>query len=215
MGSSLTALKADLIAVTRTNHDLSSQISTHTTQESYISDLEVSLSDLQTRYESKDRSHRQLHLGKTDLSDALEKANKRLAAQSTENAILKETKKTLQSDLEQARHDLLNSDRPDLVRLTTAESQARASAAEVTALDKKYASLTSDLEFARQAYQSASTSAADLAAQVTQLKSLLETAERKARGEAAHLAAVNRDNAVREAKRQVRQLKVALEERDK
>ncbi|KAL9028570.1 MAG: hypothetical protein Q9196_003089, partial [Gyalolechia fulgens] len=202
MGTSLTTLQAELSVANRTNQDLSSRLSTHATQESHISDLEASLSDLQTRYEDKDRSHHHLHIQRSATVIALEETNKKLDRQTSELATLRASKKTLQSELEQARHDLLNTDHLDLTRLAAAESHARASAAENTTLKAKLASLTSDVEFFRQEYQSASTSAADLTAQVSDLSSRLETAERKAKGEAVRLAEVNRDNAVREAKKQ-------------
>ncbi|KAL8712555.1 MAG: hypothetical protein Q9225_006910 [Loekoesia sp. 1 TL-2023] len=80
LSTSLTTLRADLTTATRANQNLSSQLSTHATQESHISDLEASLSDLQTRYETKDRAHRDLHLEKSNLVDVLEKANKKLAS---------------------------------------------------------------------------------------------------------------------------------------
>ncbi|KAL8936752.1 MAG: hypothetical protein Q9216_004771, partial [Gyalolechia sp. 2 TL-2023] len=215
IGTSLTTVQADLLVASRTNQDLYSQLSTHATQESHISDLEASLSDLQTRYEDKNRSHHHLYIERSRTVTALEETSKKLDRQTSELTTLRATKKSLLSDLEQARRDLLNTDNLDLTRLATAETQARASAAENTTLKTKLASLTSDLEFARQAYQTASTSAADLAEQNTDLVARLETAERKAKGEAVRLAEVNRDNAVREAKKQVQQLKVALEERDK
>ncbi|KAI4087609.1 MAG: hypothetical protein LQ344_006673 [Seirophora lacunosa] len=208
-------LKENLTATTRTNHSLSSQLSHHTTQESHLSDLEASLSDLQTRYEDTIRSHAHIHHEKTDVASDLEKATAKLAALAAESVALKESKKTLQSHLEQARQDLLATSDPDLARLAAAEAATRVAEKERAALAGKVTSLTSDLEFTRQAYQDASTSAADLAAQVAALSTQLETAEREARGEAAKLAAVNRDNAVAEARKQVRQLKVALEERDK
>lgn len=215
LNTSLTSLKENLTTASRTNNSLSSQLSHHTTRESQISDLEVSLSDLQTRYETKVRSYGHIHLEKADLLSALDKANKKLLSQTTEITSLRESKQTLQTDLEQARDDLLNSDNADLARLATAEATARAAEKEVSTLTSKFTSLASDLDFARQAYQSASTSAADLAGQVSALTTSLETAERKAAGEATRLAEANRDNAVREAKKQVRQLKVALEEREK
>ncbi|KAL9598688.1 MAG: hypothetical protein Q9219_004357 [cf. Caloplaca sp. 3 TL-2023] len=213
--SCLKSTQEELMAATQEKQSLSLQLCRRTSQESHISDLEASMSDLQTRYESKDRSYRHLRLERSGLVDALEKANKKVTTQATEVATLKENKKSIQADLERARQDLLNSNSPDLIRIATAEAEARASAAESASLNAKIASLTSELEFTRQVYQSASVSAADLSAQVTDLTSRLEIAERKAKGEAARLAEVNRDNAVKEAKKQAQQLRVALEEREK
>ncbi|KAL9019527.1 MAG: hypothetical protein Q9185_003227 [Variospora sp. 1 TL-2023] len=208
-------LKENLTSATRTNHSLSSQVSHHTTQESHISDLEASLSDLQTRHEDQIRSYAHIHHEKTDLVADLENATAKVAALAAESAALKESKKTLQSDLEQARQDLLATSNPDLARLATAEATARAVEKDRTALAGKVTSLTSELDYTRQEYQRASTAAAELGTQVKMLAAQLEAAERQARGEAAKLAAVNRDNAVAEARKQVRQFKVALEERDK
>lgn len=204
-----------MTTTSRTNRSLSSQLFHHTTQESHLSDLEASLSELQTRYETKVRSHAHLHIEKTDLLAALEKANKKIDIQSAEITLLKDTRTILETDLEQARRDLLNSSNPDLARLATSEATARAAEKEVSNHATKISSLNSDLEFTRQAYQRASTSAAELAAQVQTLTSQLDIAEQKAKGEAARLVLVNKDTAVKEAKQQVRQLKIALEERDK
>ncbi|KAL9000475.1 MAG: hypothetical protein Q9188_005668 [Gyalolechia gomerana] len=115
--TSLTTIQADLSVANRTNQDLSSELSTHATRESHISDLEASLSDLQTRYEDKDRSHHYLHIQRSATVIALEETNKKLDRQTSELATLKATKKSLLSDLEQARHDLLNTDNLDLTRI--------------------------------------------------------------------------------------------------
>ncbi|KAI4201351.1 MAG: hypothetical protein LQ346_002199 [Caloplaca aetnensis] len=215
LSNSLNSLKENLTATNRTNRSLSSQLSHRTTQESHLSDLEASLSELQTRYETKVRSHGHLHIEKTDLLAALESTNKKLEVQSAEITMLKDARRSLETDLGQARRDLLDSTNPHIARLARAEATARAAEKEVGTLTTKINSLNSDLEFARQAYQNASTSAAELGAQVKSLMSQLEVAEQRAKGEAARLALVNQENAVKEAKQQVRQLKIALEERDK
>ncbi|KAL8929491.1 MAG: hypothetical protein Q9208_001160 [Pyrenodesmia sp. 3 TL-2023] len=215
LSNSLASLKENLTTTNRTNRSLSSQLSHHTTQESHLSDLEASLSELQTRYETKVRSHAHVQIEKTDLLAALEKANKKIDMQSAEITLLKDTRTVLETNLEQARRDLVQSSNPDMARLATSEATAQAAQKEVSTHATKISSLNSDLQFARQAYQEASTSAAELAAQVQTLTSQLDSAEQKAKGEAARLALVNKDTAVKEAKQQVRQLKIALEERDK
>ncbi|KAL8711453.1 MAG: hypothetical protein Q9220_004111 [cf. Caloplaca sp. 1 TL-2023] len=212
---SLHNLKDELTMAARVNKDLYSKASIQTISPDHLADLEASLSSLQTRYENKNRSHRHLDLEKTDLLASLEKSKQKLETQSTELAHLKTLRKTLESDLEGARADLLASSTPDIARIAVAESSARASATELATLTKKTDNLTSDLDFTRSAYQSASTSAADLAAQVTTLTSQLEIAERKAGGEAVRLATINRDTAVKDARRQVRVFKAMLEERER
>ncbi|KAL8878182.1 MAG: hypothetical protein Q9198_003956, partial [Flavoplaca austrocitrina] len=91
---------------------------------------------------------------------------------------------------------------PDITRITVAESHAREAQAANETLTKKVASLTSDLEFTRGEYQTASTSAADLVSQVDLLTNELENATRRANGEAARLAAINRDTAVKDARKE-------------
>ncbi|KAL8667977.1 MAG: hypothetical protein Q9168_007150, partial [Polycauliona sp. 1 TL-2023] len=93
---------------------------------------------------------------------------------------------------------------PDITRIAVAESHARDTAAANVTLTKKLASMTSDLEFFRTEYQNASTSAADLAAQVSTLSLELESATRRASGEAVRLATLNRDTAVKEAKKEAK-----------
>ncbi|KAL8681372.1 MAG: hypothetical protein Q9186_002515 [Xanthomendoza sp. 1 TL-2023] len=210
------ALEAQLATNTRANKQLFSQsLSTQSTHQSHLSDLETSLSDLQTRYEDKDRAYKDLHLSLSDLDTSLTKAVQKLETQSTELTTLKTAKKQLDSDLEQTRKDLLTTENPDLNRIAAAESVARAAVTENELLKKKITNLTSDLDFTRAEYQTASTSAADLAAQVTSLTAELETAQRKASGEAARLAQINKDNAVKEARRENRQLRSMMEERER
>ncbi|KAL8799277.1 MAG: hypothetical protein Q9182_006014 [Xanthomendoza sp. 2 TL-2023] len=210
------ALEAQLATNTRANKQLFSQsLSTQSTHQTHLSDLEASLSDLQTRYEDKDRAYKDLHLSLSDLDTSLTKAVQKLEAQSIELTTLKAAKKQLEIDLEQSRKDLLTTETPDLNRIAVAESAARAAVAENELLKKKITNLTSDLDFTRSAYQTASTSAAELAAQVTSLTSELETAQRKASGEAARLAQINKDNAVKEARKENRQLKSMMEERER
>ncbi|KAL8905089.1 MAG: hypothetical protein Q9171_006808, partial [Xanthocarpia ochracea] len=200
------------------NRDLLSQTSTiRSTHQTHISDLEASLSSLQTRYEDKDRAHRALHLEKTDLEASLFNALQKLEALTADQTSLKASKKQLETDLDQARKDLLTNPHanPDITRIALAESHARIALAAKESLLKKVTSLSSDLEFTRAEYQTASTSAAELAAQVTSLESQLEIANRKASGEAARLATLNRDNAVQDARKEVRQLKAMMEERER
>ncbi|KAL8772797.1 MAG: hypothetical protein Q9209_002142 [Squamulea sp. 1 TL-2023] len=212
------ALEAQLVTITRTNKNLLSQTSsTQSTHETHISDLEASLSSLQTRYEDKDRAHRHLHLEKTEVDESLASALQRIISQNTDLAALKASKKQLEVDLDLARKDLLTTphQNPDITRITIAESSAREALTAKESLTKKVASLISELEFIRLEYQKASTSAVEFDAQVNTLTSQLEAANRKASGEAVRLATVNRDNAVKEAKREARQWKSMYEEREK
>ncbi|KAL8729777.1 MAG: hypothetical protein Q9166_004500 [cf. Caloplaca sp. 2 TL-2023] len=214
--ASQTALEKQLATTTRTNQHLLSQTSiTQSTHQTHISDLEGSLSSLQTRYEDKDRAYRDLQLSQSDLDASLAKATHKVDSQTTDLTSLKASKRQLEADLEQARKDLLSTSNPDLARIALAESAARDALIENELLKKKTATLSSDLEFTRTEYQTASTSAADLAAQVTSLTSQLEVAESKASGEATRLAQINKDNAIKEARKEIRQLKTVLEERER
>ncbi|KAL8749570.1 MAG: hypothetical protein Q9199_007604, partial [Rusavskia elegans] len=212
------ALEAQVATITRQNKTLLAEISsTQTAHQTHISDLEASLSSLQTRYESKDRAHQTLHLQKSDLESSLAAALEKQTAQSAEITSLRASKQQLETELDQTRKDLLTTphENPDITRIALAESHARSARSANETLTKKLSSLTSDLDFTRAAYQDASTSAADLSAEIHDLETQLETATRKASGEAARLATVNRDNAVKDARKEIRQLKAMMEERER
>ncbi|KAL8858553.1 MAG: hypothetical protein Q9178_004847 [Gyalolechia marmorata] len=218
LATSHRALETQLATTSRMNRDLLSQTSTiQSTHQTHISDLEASLSSLQTRYEDKDRAHRALHLEKTDLEASLSNALQKLEALTADQTSLKASKKQLEIDLDQARKDLLTTPHanPDITRIALAESHARDALAAKESLLKKVTSLSSELEYTRAEYQNASTSAVELAEQVRSLESQLEIANRKASGEAARLATLNRDNAVQDARKEVRQLKAMMEERER
>lgn len=218
LATSHKALEAQIATITRQNKTLIAEhSSTQTNHQTHISDLEASLSALQTRYESKDRAHQTLHLQNSDLGSSLAAALDKQIAQSAEITALRAAKTQIATDLERTRNDLLTPPHahPDMTRIAAAESHARDALSANETLTRKIASLTSDLDFTRAAYQSASTSAADLAAQVATLETDLAAATRKASGEAARLAALNRDNAVAEARREMRTLKTMMEERER
>ncbi|KAI4231300.1 MAG: hypothetical protein LQ349_005701, partial [Xanthoria aureola] len=218
LATSHKALEAQIATITRQNKTLIAEhSSTQTNHQTHISDLEASLSALQTRYESKDRAHQTLHLQNSDLESSLAAALDKQTAQSAEITSLRAAKTQIATDLERTRKDLLTTPHanPDMTRIAVAESRARDALAANETLTRKIAALTSDLDFTRAAYQSASTSAAELSAQVTTLETDLATATRKASGEAARLAALNRDTAVAEARREMRTLKTMMEERER
>ncbi|KAI4279224.1 MAG: hypothetical protein LQ337_000459, partial [Flavoplaca oasis] len=199
------SLEAQIATLTRQNKSLLSESSSiQTTHQTHLSDLEASLSSLQTRYESKNRAHQTLHIKTSELENSLAVALEKQSAQSMEIASLRAAKRQLEIDLEQTRKDMLTTPHanPDITRITVAESHARDAQAANESLRKKVASLTSDLEFTRGEYQTASTSAADLASQVDLLTNELENATRRANGEAARLAAINRDTAVKDARKE-------------
>ncbi|KAL8659863.1 MAG: hypothetical protein Q9226_000228, partial [Calogaya cf. arnoldii] len=214
LAASHKALEAQIATLTRQNKI---EASTQSTHQSHLSSLEASLNALQTRYESKDRAYQTLHLQKTDLESSLAASLQKQSTQSTEITSLRAAKKQLETDLEQTRKDLVTTphENPDISRIAIAESHAREAQAANELLTKKVAFLTSDLEFTRGEYQTASTSAADLASQLSIAEAQLELANRKASGEAVRLATVNRDNAVKEARKEVRQVKAMMEERER
>ncbi|KAL8998416.1 MAG: hypothetical protein Q9169_002544 [Polycauliona sp. 2 TL-2023] len=216
--TSFSALEAQVATLTRQNRNLLSEISSsQTTNQTHLSDLEASMSALQTRYESKDRAHQTLHLQITDLEACLAAALQKQSLQSTEIASLRESKKQVAQDLEQARKDMLTTPHanPDITRIAVAESHARDASAANETLSKKLASANSDLEFTRSVYRDASTSAQESANRIITLESELESANRRASGQAVRLATINRDTAVKEAKKEVKQMKAMMEERDR
>ncbi|KAL8687864.1 MAG: hypothetical protein Q9218_006083, partial [Villophora microphyllina] len=210
--ASLNTAREELATRSRANQDLQSQLTAHKT---HITDLESSLSDLQYRYETRNRAYLEAHSNHSTLLTQTDRANKRLEAQTAEINIFKETIKALEKEVQEARDWLSGSSAPHIAKFAAAQNEARAAVAENRKLVQRNKSLSEDLDFTRSSYQSASSSAADLASEVAALKAQVETLEQKASGEAARLAAINRDNAVKEARKEVRQLRLSLDEREK
>ncbi|KAL8969987.1 MAG: hypothetical protein Q9183_001735 [Haloplaca sp. 2 TL-2023] len=212
LNDALAAAKTESSTRHRTIQSLqteSSNLKTH------ITNLETSLGELQNRYESKHRQYFDLHLARQNLIAENEKAARRIETQATDLAVLRTTKKALEQEIETARKDLLSSDKPDMARLAAAENETRAAKAEVAKLLTKTTTLKNEAELMRQAYQTASTSATDSIATIADLTAANEVLTRKASGEAARLAELNQDTAVQESRKEIRQLKHAVEEREK
>ncbi|KAL9581842.1 MAG: hypothetical protein Q9212_003648, partial [Teloschistes hypoglaucus] len=196
----------------RANQDLQARLATHKT---HITELEASLSALQFRHESKTRASIEAHHNHTNLVAQTDRANKRIETQNTEIATLKETIKTLEKEVQEARDWLSGSATPHISRLAAAQTDARTAQSDNKSLTQRNKTLNADLDFARASYQSASSSAVSLADELTALKAENESLARRAEGEAARLAERNNDKAVEEARREVRLLKLREEEREK
>ncbi|KAL8639706.1 MAG: hypothetical protein Q9228_003290, partial [Teloschistes exilis] len=193
------AAREEMATRSRANQDLQARLASHKT---HITELEASLSDLQFRYESKNRAYLEAHTNHTNLAAHTDRANKRIEAQTTETATLKETIKALEKEVQEARGWLSGSAIPHISRLAAAQTDARTAQLDNKSLTQKNKNLNADLDFARASYQSASSSAVDLAAELTALKAENESLARRAEGEAARLASANNDKAVEEARRE-------------
>lgn len=161
---------------------------------SFASDLETSLSELQTRFEKKnDRCHT-LRYDKDDLEAKVNTAKQKQSVQAAEITKLTQSIISLEQELRAARAALLSSDNPSIAALEGLNDEIRVLRAANVNLEKKVASQAHDNDYIRQEYQNASSAAATAANQITSLQRELEVAQRQAKGEATRLASINRTN---------------------
>src|SRR3569833_517283 len=113
-----------------------------------------------------------------------ESAKGQLESSKAATARLKEENLALEQKLAEAHASLAGSEKPDLVRLARLEEEAAAA-------QKKVASHQTDLDYAREAYQTASNAAVDLTADNKELRERIKELERRA---SENLVLVHRTN---------------------
>lgn len=95
-------------------------------------------------------------------------------------ANLKEEKKALEAKLGEATAALANSSIPEVARLAQAEEQVKEEQKKSKSLEKRLASIQNDVDYMRNAYQTASNQAASLGAENTQLTDRIKELEKLA-----------------------------------
>lgn len=178
-------------------------------------DLEVSLNDLQTRFEDKDRKFQTLKYDKSDMDATLEAAKRKQALHAADIAKLTNSRANLEHELKAARAALLSSEVAPIAELEGLNGELRTLRAAKTSMEKRLASQAHDNEYMRQQYQSASTAAAASANQLTILQVELEEAQRHAQGEATRLAGISRTDETRQALATVERQSLELASRER
>lgn len=182
--------------------------------QSRLQEISNDLSLLQDRNEELTAERANLKHEKDDLITAAATIEKKLASRATEIADLKEERKGLKAELEEARNALKGSVVPEIAELEKAKEEARAAVQERDSLQKKIASLKQDFEFTRQQYQQASTAAAESSNRNTELEAENVELRKKASGEATRAKEITVKNAHVIHEKRIQQLEAMLEERD-
>lgn len=156
-----------------------------------IKEITQSLGELQYRYESRTKQVHELKHDKQRSLTEREAVSLRLEKLQSENIALKDQRLRLQEELSRARDALTRSTIPGIAELEATRALARQAADESSRLRSSLANTRHDFEFTRSQYQDASTTAAELAAQVSELESQNAELKRLASDERRRLAELN------------------------
>lgn len=159
--------------------------------EARLKEIRQSLGDLQYRYETRTKQVHELKRSTQKLHLDLETSNQRLEKLQTDTMALKDQWLQLQEELRETRDALKSSAVPGVAELEVAREQARAATSQVQQLQTSLNNLRRDFDFTGSQYQDASTKAADLAAQVSELESANAELKRRASDERRNLAGLN------------------------
>ncbi|MCJ1245688.1 hypothetical protein MMC30_002892 [Trapelia coarctata] len=164
------------------NEEKKLQTTLHSTQQQ-LQEYFNALSGLQDRYEERNNQYHALRHEKDDLLAAAASSDRKREALIAENTKLKNERKALDEQLNQARAALQTSTNPQIAHLEGISAANRALTQERDSLEKRLASMTRDFDFTRQQYQLASSAAAEAASRVSDLESENEILRKKASGE--------------------------------
>ena len=174
----------------------------------------LALSILQHRYESRTRTIAQTRDANNELTSSLDGAKLKIQALTADRDLQRESRGKAEAEMRSAQVLLSNSTNPSIKDI--AEHQAARLAAEnqVDKLQKKCDLATKDLDFTRQQYQTASTSAAELFTNVTTLEKEVADLKIRADERAVMLLEKNKANSAIQYKIQIQALERQLAQRD-
>ncbi|KAI9685034.1 MAG: hypothetical protein M1822_005426 [Bathelium mastoideum] len=184
-------------------------------------DILKAMESLQTRYEEQRAGLTKAYHDLDSTKQTLERVEKRLDIQSQTIASLRTDRAALQTDLDAARAALLDSSTTSLsnasslaAALETARAEARTHQSAVTALQKRADATAVDLDYIRTQYQSASSTAAALAAEVAQLRDANARLAPRADGQAARAREMHLDRHAEATASENKRLKQQLNDRE-
>ncbi|KAF8425572.1 hypothetical protein EV426DRAFT_51766 [Tirmania nivea] len=173
-----------------------------------------STSRLQLRFEQAREEVKTLNFELKHSKDQVASAQERMTRLNTEVISLKDERKQLKQDLQQARAALLSSDKPDVVKMEELRAKNAKLKEEVTSLNRQLESTKSEAQYARDAYQKATREGGDRAKEAEELRRLNEELERKADERAVKLREVQFVNQSKVKDQQIDKLKRVLTERE-
>jgi chromosome segregation ATPase len=144
------------------------------------------LESLQHRYETRTKAFHQVRKERDSHADKLAKAEQRVEKQQEEIAKLKDERTQLKQDLEAARKDL-KTEGGNVAELEAAREEIRRLTKENASLERKSEYERKQAEYTREQYQNASTAAAQSGMEIRQLKDENQELKRKIAAEAVKL----------------------------
>lgn len=182
--------------------------------ESRVREHAAALNDLQTRFEAQTIEKVSLRKAREETNGALALAIKRQEHQSTLIASLESERDSLREQLQAARTALLTSTVPEVAELEALRQAKHAAETARRRAEERLAALEKDFDFMRAQYQSASSLAAEHAAQSERMAAEVGALTRKAAGEAGRLRELSRGEAAKRDAERVEMLEQTLRDRE-
>lgn len=173
-----------------------------------------STSRLQRRYEEMREETKSI---KSELRKATRldvHTKERMTRLNTEVVQLKDERKALRQELQEARAALLDSGKPDLVKMEEFRSQNAKMKDELAAIRRQLENTKSEAAYALNAYQTATREGGDRSKEAEELRRLNEELKRKADERAIKLRELQYENQTKVKDQQVDKLKHLLAERE-
>lgn len=210
--------KSDRIGLVYIRDDLEAKLAAekeaHAETDQLRSDYEESLNGLQTRLENKTRDLTKMRSEKEDVDAALAAALRRVELQTSEITEMKHIRAELTVELEYARNANKASNIPGVAEMEKAKGETRMAKLRSDAMENKTKEQAKELDYLRSQYQKVSNAAVESATRIATLERELETANRKAKGEAAKLAEINIVNALKQAHDEVDRVRMEIKSRE-
>ena len=173
-----------------------------------------STSRLQFRFEEMRKEVQSLKTQLTKSKNLEIESQGRMTRLNVEVTNLKDERRQLKQELQQARTALLSSDSPDLVKMEELRTGNAKLKDDICSMGRQLESAKSEVQWARAAYQTATREGGDRSKEAIELRQLNEELERKADERAVKLREIQLDNQRKVKDQQIDKLKHLLAERE-
>ncbi|KAI9729671.1 MAG: hypothetical protein M1818_008424 [Claussenomyces sp. TS43310] len=184
------------------------------TLESHLEDRVSAIRKIQPKYQET-LNERAKFQAERDAAIAQAKLmTERMETRLGDIAKLKEEKVTLMRELSELQNLITSSAIPEIVELERLREEVKHSKAEKEKIEKRMGSLSRDFEFTRDSYQKASTSAVDLANELTEARLEISILQRKADENSLRIAEIQRDSELQQKGERISELELLLADRE-
>jgi chromosome segregation ATPase len=182
--------------------------------ETRLADHVSSINKIQPKYQEALNERAKFQLERDAALAQTTTTMERIEARIAENMKLKEQNASLSAELSASRDLLAGSSVPEIAELEKAHEEARALQSDKEKLERRVLSMNRDFEFTRDSYQKASSSAAELAAELASAHAEIEILKRKASDNIVRIAEIQRTNETAEREARIDELEGMLIERE-